>query len=207
MTSAIETNRFKARCTSKRAYTIIEKTKEIKEPRGRNEQTVITSQKTYFLESGEKVNKLNNTDFMVIKSKLVISKVEPFISKQLITDIKTLFDGLKNLALCFAMLLALPLLQTMLASVYDNRVFAVAAIWASLATIVLLAGYNFIWLYKTMEAKPKFQFLNKLSWLFIILITALIFLCTTAITYPKLIFSPIGSTSIIEILKNNAEQN
>lgn len=200
MTSAIETSRFKAKCKSKETYIVIEKTKEIKEPRGRGEQTVITSQKTYFLETEEKVNKINNTDFLIIKKDLIVSKVEPFIGKPFITDIKTLFDGLKNLALCFAILLSLPTMQVMAASTYDHRWFTVGFIWAGLAMVALLIGYNFLWLYSTMEAKPKFKFFDKLAWFVTILTILVIFFCATVITYPKLILSPNGSGTIIHLL-------
>ena len=200
MTSAIETIRFKAKCKSKETYIVIEKTKETKEPRGRGEQIVITSQKTYSLETGEKVNKLNSTDFLIIKRDLVIRKTEPLIGKSFIADIKTLFDGLKNLALCLAVLFALPTMQAMAASTYDHRWFTVGSIWAGLAIVVLLIIYNFLWLYSTMEAKPKSNFSNILSWLATILITALTFFCATVITIPKLIITVNGSDSIIDLL-------
>lgn len=201
MTSAIETGRFKAKCKAKETYIVIEKTKETKEPRGRGEQTVITLQKTYFLETEEKVNKLNSTDFLIIKKDLVIRKVEPFISKAIVTDIKTLFYGLKNLALCLAMLLALPTMQVMAASTYDHRWFTVGFIWAGLAMIVLLILYNFIWLYSTMEGKLKSKFLNSISRTVTILITLFTFFCATVITYPKLILSPSGSDAIIDLVR------
>lgn len=200
MTSAIETIRFKAKCKSKETYIVIEKTKETKEPRGRGEQIVITSQKTYSLETGEKVNKLNSTDFLIIKRDLVIRKTEPLIGKSFIADIKTLFDGLKNLALCLAVLFALPTMQAMAASTYDHRWFTVGSIWAGLAIVVLLIIYNFLWLYSTMETKPKSNFSNILSWLATILITALTFFCATVITIPKLIITVNGSDSIIDLL-------
>lgn len=200
MTSAIETSRFKAKCKSKETYIVIEKTKEIKEPRGRGEQTVITSRKTYFLDTEEKVNRINDTDFLVIKKNLVIRKTEPLISKSFIADIKALFDGLKNLALCLAMLLALPTMQAMVASAYDHRWFTVGFIWAGLAMVVLLVLYNFLWLYSTMEAKPKHKFFNNLSWLATILIAALTFFFATVFTYPKLILSPTGSNTIIDLV-------
>ncbi|MBV4483375.1 hypothetical protein [Pseudomonas khavaziana] len=198
MTAAIETDRFKAKTKSKETYIVIEKTKETKEPRGLGEQTVITSQKTYFLDTGEKVNKVNNTDFMIIKKDLLIRKVEPFFSKPFIVDIKTLFDGLKNLALCLAMLVALPIMQAMAALTYDQRFFVVAFTWAALVLIIMLAGYNFIWLYKTMEAKPKSKVLDKTAWLVTFLIVAFIFFCAMAITYPKLVLATSGSSSVID---------
>ncbi|WP_152031519.1 hypothetical protein [Pseudomonas putida] len=200
MTSAIETRRFKAKCKSKETYIVIEKTKETKEPRGRGGQTVITSQKTYFLDTEEKVNKLNSTDFLIIKRNLIIRKTEPFISKSFIADIKTLFDGLKNLALCLAILLALPTMQAMAASAYDHRWFTVGFVWAGLAMVILLALYNFLWLYSTMEANPKSNFLNSFSWLATALITAITFFCATVITLPKLILSPTGSDTLIDLL-------
>lgn len=200
MTSTIETSRFKAKCKSKETYIVIEKTKVIKEPRGRGEQTVITSQKTYFLETGEKVNKINDTDFLVIKKKLVIRQAEPLIGKSFIADIKTLFDGLKNLALCLAILLALPTMQAMAASTYDHRWFTVGFIWAGLAMVVLLVLYNFLWLYSTMEAKPKSKFFNNLSWFATISTAALTFFFATAFTYPKLILSPSGPNAIIDLV-------
>ncbi|KRP45422.1 hypothetical protein SAMN04490190_0836 [Pseudomonas libanensis] len=198
MTAAIETDRFKAKTKSKEAYIVIEKTKETKEPRGQGEQTVITSQKTYFLDTGEKVNKVNSADFLIIKKNLVIRKVEPFFSKPFIVDIKTLFDGLKNLALCLAMLVALPTMQAMAALTYDHRFFVVAFTWAALVVIIMLAGYNFIWLYKTMEAKPKSKVLDKAAWFVTFLIVAFIFFCAIVITYPKLVLSTAGSSSVID---------
>lgn len=170
-------------------------TEKINEPKNGDEQTTTISKKTYILSTGENVDKINETDYVITK-RTVISKITPIIGKSFITDIKTLFDGLKNLAICFAILLALPTMQMMAANTYDHRFFTVGFIWAGLALTALLTTYNFIWLYSTMESKPMSKFFDKLAWCGTIATVLVIFSCATAITYPKLILSPFGSDSI-----------
>jgi len=188
MTSAIETNRFKAKCASGKTYTVIEKTKEIKEPRGQNEQTFILVQKSYFLSTGEKVNKLSEKGYLIINEKKKINRKDPIIPKQFFTDIKTLFDGLKNLALCIAMILALPQLQEITAIFNDNHEFIAFANFMASAVIVILCAFNLFWLFSSMESKPKYRRFNIFCTSLLVLIIVTVVGCAAFITHPKLIF-------------------
>lgn len=166
MTSAIESDRFKAKCASGKTYTVIEKTKEIKEPGGHNVQTFITTKKSYFLSTGEKVNKLADKDYLIIIKKKKITSKKPLFRKSLITDIKTIFDYLKNQALCIAIVLATPEMLKILAKYYNNNSITLIAFATSTSIATVFSAYNLIWFYCTLEEKPKLKLLHILAIIF-----------------------------------------
>ncbi|MFL1562466.1 hypothetical protein ACI77J_14750 [Pseudomonas sp. O64] len=166
MTSAIESDRFKAKCASGKTYTVIEKTKDIKEPRGHNEQTFITTQKSYFLSTGEKVNKLADKEYLIIIKKKKITRKKPLFRKSLVTDIKTIFDYLKNQALCIAIVLAIPEMLRILAKDYNDHSITLMAFATAASTATVFSVYNLIWFYCTLEEKPKLKLLHILAIIF-----------------------------------------
>jgi len=157
MTSSIESDRFKAKCASGSTYIVIEKTKESTESRVLNEQTLVTTRKSYFLSTGEKVNKLTEKDYLIINEKKTITRKKIAFRKSFIADIKTIFDYLKNQALCIAMALAIPEIHKVLAKNYSSPLLIrlTAATAASMA--IVFSVYNLIWFYSSLEDKPKLK--------------------------------------------------
>lgn len=160
MTSAIESDRFNAKCDLGKTYEIIEIAKEINEPSTHYEQICTTIQKTYFLSTGESVNKLSDKHYLIIKNQKIISRKKLLLKIGSTADIKTIFDYLKNQALCIAIVLAIPEIIKITTKTYQNPILIVIPILFAASASLVFTLYNLIWLFTNLESKPKFNFLN-----------------------------------------------
>ena len=158
MTSAIESDRFEAKCASGSTYIVIEKTKELTESKILSEQTFVTSRKSYFLSTGEKLNKVREKDYLIIDAKKIITQIDPKPSKPKkfnTTDTKTIFDYLKNQALCFAIVLSIPEILIVLKNSNIGIEYMIPAISIAISMAVVFSAINCIWLFTSLEEKPK----------------------------------------------------
>jgi hypothetical protein len=166
MTYVQETDRFKAKCAAGNTYTIIENTKETKEPRTLNEHVYETSRKYYFLLTGEKVNKLAEDTYLIINKKRIITKDKPRFKKSYIGDLKTVFDYLKNQALLIAIVLAIPEIVSIIANAHLGSWVTLLGFSIATSMATVFSVYNLIWLHYTLEEKPKQKTLRILTLVF-----------------------------------------
>ena len=157
MPSAIESDRFKAKCTSGSTYIVIEKTNESTESRILSEHTLVTTRKSYFLSTGEKVNKLTDEDYFLIDTKKTITRKKAIFRKSVITDMKTIFDYLKNQSLCIAIILAIPGMQKVLVTDYSSPSLKLLPASIAVSMAIVFSVYNLIWFYFSLEEKPKLK--------------------------------------------------
>ncbi|MBV4452727.1 MULTISPECIES: hypothetical protein [Pseudomonas] len=168
MTSAIESGSFIAKCGSGKKYKVIEKTKETNEPSTHYKQVFVTIQKSYFLSTGEAVNKLSDKHYLIVKNQIIISRTEAIINKPTIADIKSIFDYLKNQALCIAIMLAIPELTKVLFKAYNNPALTINSICIAFGAATVFSIYNLIGLFSSLEDKPKLKPLDIIVILFIL---------------------------------------
>lgn len=163
MTSATDSGRFETKCAAGVTYIVIEKIKESTESKLLSEQTVVTSRKTYFLLTGEKVNRLTDDDYFIIdtKKKITRTPVKTIKPKRFnVGDIKTIFDFLKNQSLCIAILIAIPdIISTMNQSNVDSF-FIKAAFALALSMTFVFSVINIIWLLSSLEDKPRLGYID-----------------------------------------------
>jgi len=172
MTSAIESDRFNAKCDLGKTYEVIEITEEIIEPSAHYEQVFTKILKSYFLSTGESVNRLSEKHYLIIKSQKIISRKKLTFTNRSFTDIKIIFDYTKNQALCIAVMLATPEIINTLTKTYNSH--ALNLIFISMATAVslVLSAYNLAWLFSSLESKPKLNFIHISTTLLVILFVA-----------------------------------
>lgn len=163
MTSATDSGRVETKCAAGVTYIVIEKIKESTESKLLSEQTVVTSRKTYFLLTGEKVNRLTDDDYLIIDTKKTITRtpVKTIKPKRFnVGDIKTIFDFLKNQSLCIAILIAIPdIISTMNQSNADSF-FIKAAFALALSMTFVFSVINVIWLLSSLEDKPRLGYID-----------------------------------------------
>lgn len=157
MTSATDSGRFETKCAAGVTYIVIEKIKESTESRLLSEQTVVTSRKTYFLLTGEKVNRLTDDDYLIINTKKTITRTpaKPIKPKRFNAgDTKTIFDFLKNQSLCIAILIAIPEILSTLNQSNVDSFFITAAFGVATGMTIVFSVINIIWLLSSLEDKP-----------------------------------------------------
>ena len=163
MTSATDSGRVETKCAAGVTYIVIEKIKESTESKLLSEQTVVTSRKTYFLLTGEKVNRLTDDDYLIIDTKKTITRTPAKTIKPKrfnVGDIKTIFDFLKNQSLCIAILIAIPdIISTMNQSNVDSF-FIKAAFALALSMTFVFSVINIIWLLSSLEDKPRLGYID-----------------------------------------------
>ncbi|WP_421526439.1 hypothetical protein [Pseudomonas yamanorum] len=169
MTSAIESDRFNAKCELGKTYEVIEKTEETNEPSAHYEQVFTKTLKSYYLSTGESVNRLSDKHYLIIKSQKIISRKKLNYKSRSFADIKTIFDYTKNQALCIAIMLATPEITNTLTKIYNSH--ALNLIFISMATAVslVLSAYNMAWLFSSLENKLKFNLIHILTALIVLL--------------------------------------
>lgn len=172
MTYVKETDRFKAKCAAGNTYTIIENTKKTKEPRSLDEHIYEMSRKSYFLSTGEKVNKLTESTYLIIKGKKIITQDQPRFKKSYIGDLKTVFDYLKNQALLIAIVLATPEIVSIIANAHLGSWVTLLGFSIATSLAFVFSVYNLIWLQCTLEEKPKQKSLRILILVFTLTLAA-----------------------------------
>jgi len=155
MTNAIESDRFNAKCLSGKTYEVIELTEEIKQPCAHYTQACTVTHKTFFLSTGESVNKLTDKLYLIIKDQKVISRRKIIIRKPNTADIKTMFDYLKNQALCIAIILSTPEIITIINIVYNTSATELICTSITASASIVFSIYNLIWFFSSLEEKPK----------------------------------------------------
>ncbi|MBE0421989.1 hypothetical protein [Pseudoalteromonas nigrifaciens] len=73
-------------------------------------------------------------------------------------DIKTLFDFLRNLGICFVILLSIPGLEKSAPSFLDCFYMKQILMYFTFGIFVALYGLNNVWLFKSLKVKPGHKY-------------------------------------------------
>ena len=106
-----------------------------------------------------------------------------FKDDKLINDVKILFDGLRNIGICVALISSLPFIEKLQIRNFFRQTFVIML--SSLALI--LFALNVAWVYKSLTSEPLSKKLHLLSSIiFFILVTIAIAIVALTEVWPKI---------------------
>lgn len=80
-----------------------------------------------------------------------------------IEDIKTVFDGFRNISICVALVIGLPILQDVTPLILGSVWLKFSVISFSIGMITALYGFNLYWVYKSLKGTPHSKIFNVIS--------------------------------------------
>lgn len=103
----------------------------------------------------------------------------PLISKELITDTKTLFDAIRNIGICAALTLGLPFIEQSIPVAFGGNWLKAIAVYCTIGVIIGLYLCNLAWLFSSLTAKQSSKHFHAVSSTIVILLITLS-ICSTA---------------------------
>ena len=80
--------------------------------------------------------------------------------KDLLDDIKTTFDSLKNLGLCVGIALGLQYLQVPMSTAGMSQGWRVFVNWVAMSLVIFLTGLAMAWMVLNFKSKPSSKFMH-----------------------------------------------
>lgn len=84
-------------------------------------------------------------------------------SKEFISDIKTLFDAIRNIAICASLTLGLPFIEIATPTVFGHNWLKFIATSLTIGIILGLYIFNLVWLFSSFSERPKSKLLHGTS--------------------------------------------
>jgi uncharacterized membrane protein len=95
------------------------------------------------------------------------------ITDEFIRDIKLLFDGLRNIAICVALAAGLPIIEKVTPMIFDSSLLKFTVVTLSISVIILLYVFNIIWLHVSFEQKSTSKILHVVGFTTLLLLVTI----------------------------------